>query len=199
MNKRLGWLCVIGGLLWGVKPIYDVLFNGRKMNEGYTPSDPTDYIAFLFPLLCIGGLMAVYSHYKKEVRNSVICLYAAVLLSALFHFFEIYFYDSELPFGFIFLFTGIFCMLIGSLYLFFQLRKIKPAACLLMWTAFLLFLDNLLLVVTAFLTEVLPEKITNPTSAALFILIGFIWAVFGLAVVKAGKLEQKQNPTNTIT
>ncbi|KAA9022039.1 hypothetical protein [Niallia endozanthoxylica] len=190
----LGWLCVISGLLWGVKPIYDVLFNGRRVNQGYTPSGPTDYIFFLFPLLCIGGLVVIYSLYKREVRNSVVILSAAVILSALFHFFEIYFYGFNLPFGFIFLFTGTICMMIGSIYLFRQLRTIILTANVLSWTAIALFLDNLLLIVLTFLTEALPEKITNPILAILMVSIGFIWAMFGLAVLK---LRETREPSET--
>lgn len=193
MNKILGWLCVIGGFFWGVKPIYDALVNGRRMNQGYIPSDPTDYFSFIFPLFCIGGLMVVYSLYKKEVRNSVIILITAVTLSVLFHFFEIYFYDSELPFGFIFLFTGTIFMIIGSIYLFFQLRKISGKTNLLSWTAIALFLDNCLLVVLAFLTKVLPEDITNPIMVILMVSVGPIWAIFGLATLKLEELKYIKN------
>lgn len=184
MSKMLGWLCVIGGLLWGVKPIYDAIVNGRKVNTGYIPSDPTDYISFIFPLLCLGGLLVVHTRYKKEVRSSISILVAAVILSGLFHFSEIYFYGSGLPFGFIFLFTGTTCMIIGSIYLFFQLRKMKGKSSFLSWTAFVLFLDNLLLVILAFLTELLPEEITNPIMVILLVSIGFIWAAFGWATLK---------------
>lgn len=197
MKKTLGWFCIIGGFLWGVKPIYDSIFNGRRMNQGYIPSDPSDYISFIFPLLCIGGLLVVYSRYKKEVRNSVIILITAVILSGLFHFSEIYFYGSALPFGFIFMFTGILCMIIGSIYLFFQLKKVRGKTSLLSWTAIVLFLDNFLLIVLAFLTEVLPEQITNPIMAILMVSVGFIWSVFGLAALMLEKQDTIKTQTST--
>lgn len=189
MKKILGWLCVIGGVLWGVKPIYDALFNGRRVNKGYIPSDPTDYISFIFPLLCISGIIVVYSLYKKEVRNSVMFLITALILNGLFHFFEIYYYDSELPFGFIFLFTSIICMMIGSIYLFLQLRRVEETTRSLSWTAIILFSDNFLLISLAFLTEFLPEKVTNPILAILSVSVGFIWAIFGLASLNLTKLN----------
>lgn len=138
--------------------------------------------------------MAIYSLYKKEVRNSVIILSVAVILNAFFHFFDIYFYDSDLPFGFIFLFVGIICMMIGSMYLFRQLRKVSLTTTFLSWIALALFLDNLLLIALAFLTEALPEKLTNPLLAILMVSIGLIWAVFGLAVLK---LRETIEPSET--
>lgn len=187
MNKRLAWLCIIGGILWGVKPIYDALVNGREMNTGYTPTDPTDYIKFIFPLLCLGALRIIYNAYKKNVRNSVLILSVAVILTGLFHFFEIYFYDSSLPFGFIFLFFGLLGMIVGSLYLFIQLRKVKGTTNLLALAVFVLFLDNFLLVVLAFLMELLPVTISDPIMATLMISVGFIWALIGVALLKEEK------------
>lgn len=189
MKIKIAWISTIGGLLWGVKPIYDALYNGRTMNTAYTPSDPTDYLFFIFPLLCIGGLMVVYSMYQEKVRNSVMILIAAVILSGCFHFFEIYFYGSGVPFGFIFLFTGTICMIIGSIYLFLQLKKVDGARSLLSWISIALFIDNFLLIVTAFLTEVLPAEITNPIAIILLVSVGFIWATFGLATLRLVKLE----------
>lgn len=182
MNKILALLCVIGGVLWGVKPIYDMLFNGRRMNTGYTPSDPTDYIKFIFPLLCLAGLVVMKSLYQKQVRNSVIILYVAVILTGLFHFFEIYFHDSDLPFGFIFLFFGTVGLIIGSLTMFIQLRK--RASRFLVWSVFLIFLNNFLIIILSLLTEVLPTEFTDPVLASLMISIGFIWALVGVAILK---------------
>lgn len=189
MNKRMAWLCLIGGILWGVKPIYDALVNGREINTGYIPVDPTDYIKFIFPFLCLSGLLVIYSRYKKKVRNSVIVLFIAVVFNGLFHFFEIYFYDSDLPFGFIFLFFGMFAMIAGSLYLFIQLRKIKGMSGFLTLPVFILFLSNFLLVVLAFLMELLPVTIPDLIMATLMISVGFIWAWIGMALLKVGELE----------
>jgi hypothetical protein len=185
VKKTMAWVCVIGGLLWGLKPIYDAQVNGRKLNTGYIPSDPTDYIKFIFPLLCLGGLMKIYFVYKRNVRNSVMILLVAVILSGLFHFTEIYFYDSGLPFGFIFLFFSTISMIIGAMYLVLQLRRMKDSTTsLLVWCIFFLFLDNFLLVVLAFFTELLPVEMTNPIMAVLMVSIGFIWALIGMALLK---------------
>jgi len=48
MKKLYAVLCVIGGLLWGLKPGYDWLVNGREINTGYTPSDWI-IVNFCFP------------------------------------------------------------------------------------------------------------------------------------------------------
>ena len=194
MKGKLAWLSTVGGILWGIKPIYDVLYNGRTMNTGYAPADPTDYISFIFPLFCIGSLIVIHSLYQKKVRNSVILLMASVILSGSFHFFEIYYYGSHMLFGFIFLFIGTVCMIIGSAYLFFQLKKVKGTRRLLLWSAAVLFLDNFLLIVTAFLSGVLPIELTNPIAAVLMVSVGFIWATFGLASLQLVKLDEKNRP-----
>ena len=184
MRRILAWICVVGGFLWGIKPVYDALFNGRRMNTGYVPSDPTDYISFVFPLLCTAGLVALYARYGHKIKNSVILLIVSVWLSGCYHFFEIYYYGSGLPFGFIFLFTSILCMIVGALYLFIQLRKVGDAGRLLSWAAILLFIDNLLLLASGFLSELLPETLLNACMFILMIAIGFIWAVLGWGVLQ---------------
>lgn len=133
--------------------------------------------------------MVVYSSHQGKVKNSVMILIAAVILSGCFHFFEIYYYGSDVPFGFIFLFTGTICMIIGSIYLFLQLKKVDGNRSILSWTALALFWDNFLLIVTAFLTEELPAEITNPIVAILLVSVGFIWAAFGLAALRLAKLD----------
>lgn len=196
MQKVLGWFCVIGGLLWGIKPLYDALVNGRRLNQGYIPSDPTDYISFIFPLLCISGLLAIYSLYKKEVRSSVIILITSIILSALFNFSEIYLYGSELPFGLLFLFTGTICMIIGSFYLYLQFKKARVTKNLLSWTSIVLFIDNILLVVLAFLSGVLPKDINDPLMAFLLVSVGFIWAIFGIATLRLDKYYTVKTSNN---
>jgi len=183
MNRILAWLCVVGGLLWGAKPIYDGLIIGRKLNTGYIPEDPTDYVKFIFPFLCLSGLMIIHSLYKKKVRIAVILLSAAVIFSGLFHFFEIYFYDSGLPFGFVFLFFATIGMAVGSIFLFLPLRKMGSNTSLLTWCTLVLFLDNFLLLILAFMTEILPIEITNPIMVVLMVSVGFIWASIGLALL----------------
>ncbi|MEH6946540.1 hypothetical protein V7068_05595 [Bacillus sp. JJ634] len=191
MKKLLSWLCIIGGFFWAVKPIYDALFNGKRWGEGYEPQDPTDYISFIFPLLCIGGLIVVYSLYKKEVRNSIMILISSAVLSGLFSFSEIYLYGSDLPFGLIFMLTGTMCMMIGSIYLFIQLKKVRSSTLFLSSTAITLFLDNFLLVALGILSDVLvlPEEISTPILVILFVSIGLIWSVFGFAILRLAKLD----------
>jgi len=86
---------------------------------------------------------------------------ASVILSGCFHFFEIYYYGSSMPFGFIFLFTGTMCMIIGSAYMFLQLKIADGTHRLLSWSAFALFCDNMLLIAKALLTGAVPEEIAS--------------------------------------
>lgn len=193
MNKKLFvWLCVIGGVLWGIKPIYDGLVIGRKMNTGYIPSDPTDYIKFIFPFLCLGALFIIGTYYKKVVRSSVIVLTLGVILSGLFHFSEIYLYGSNLPFGLLFLFSGTILLLMGALMMYIQLRKIKSRNRLLSLSVFILFLDNLLLVVLAFLSEAIEQKVLEPFMFTQMIVVGWIWAVIGLSLLKLEQITNEQ-------
>lgn len=186
MRRSTAWLSVIAGILWGIKPIYDSIFNGRQMNTGYTPIDPTDYMTFLLPLCCLGSLFVIYARYKKQARYAVFILAGSLILSSCFHYFEIYASGSDAPFGFIFLFTSMLCMIAGSAYLYLRLRKIQGTR-MISRAAAILFLSNLLLIVISSLTEVISDEAATPIMFTLMVSIGWIWAAIGLAALKLSK------------
>lgn len=180
---------MIGGVLWGLKPLYDWLVLGRRVNTGYMASDFTDYIKFLFPLLCLGGLYVLYSLYKEKVRKSAFILAAALLFNGLFHFFEIYFTDSEIPFGLVFMFSGTVLLLIGAGFLVIQLHGSKDIPRSLARVAEILFAVTVLFCLLPFVSGSLPEALLTPVMVALMLLVGFIWAAMGAVLVNIVKKE----------
>ena len=183
MRKLSAWLCIMGGLLWGLKPVYDWLILGRRINTGYNPSDITDYIKFIFPLLCLGGVFVLFSIYKKRVRNAAIILVVAILLNSLFHFFEIYYTDSSIPFGLLFMFSGIIFLLIGGIVLAFQLKGDKSTSRPLLFCAEALIVNTLLILILPFVSGSLPDVILTPIMVGLMMLVGFIWAAIGAVLI----------------
>lgn len=184
MKMAAAWLCVVGGGLWGLKPLYDWIVLDRRVNTGYVASDFTDYVKFLFPLFCLGGLFVLYSLYKERVKKAAVILAAALLFNSLFHFFEIYFTDSGIPFGLLFLFSGTLLLLIGARVLAMQLRAIKSTSRLLPPLADALFVTTLLFCVLPFVSGSLPETALTLVMVALMLLIGFSWAGMGAVLVK---------------
>lgn len=184
MRKLSAWLCIVGGLLWGLKPVYDWLILDRRINTGYIASDITDYIKFIFPLLCLGGVFVLFSLYKKRVRNAAIILVVAILLNSLFHFFEIYYTDSSIPFGLLFMFSGMIFLLIGGIFLVIQLKGDKRIPRPLLCCAKALFVNTILLCIFPFVSGMLPDVILTPIIVGLMMMIGFIWAVIGAVLVK---------------
>jgi len=187
LRKLSAWLCIVGGLLWGLKPVYDWLILDRRINTGYSASDFTDYIKFIFPLLCLGGVFVLFSLYKKRVRNAAIILVVAILLNSLFHFFEIYFTDSSIPFGLLFMFSGVIFLLIGGIFLAIQLKGDKHIPRSLRWCAEALFVTNLLFLIFPFVSGMVPDVILTPIMVGLMVLVGFTWAAIGTALVKLVK------------
>lgn len=192
------WSCVVGGMLWGLKPLYDWLVLGRRANTGYIASDFTDWIKFLFPFFCLGGLYVLFALYKGKVRKSVVILAAALVFNGLFHFFEIYFTGSGIPFGLLFLFSGTLLLLAGAGSLMIQLRGSQEIPRALARSAEALFTVTLLFCLLPFLSGSLPERILTPVMVLLMLLTGFIWAAMGAvlagivrkeASVKLGKSE----------
>jgi hypothetical protein len=184
MKKLAAWSCLVGGLLWGMKPLYDWLVLDRRINTGYTTFNFTDYIKFIFPLLCLGGLFVLLSLYKKKVRNSVIILTLALVLNGLFHFFEIYYVNSGIPFGLLFLFSGILFLLIGAIFLVLQLKGIKSILRPLFWLSWALLLNTILFCLLPFVSGGLSEEILTPIMVGLMMLTGFIWAAIGGVLIK---------------
>jgi peptidoglycan/LPS O-acetylase OafA/YrhL len=179
LRRLTAWFCLVGGLLWGLKPLYDWLVLNRTINTGYTASDVTDYIKFIFPLLCLGGIFVLYSLYKNKIRKSIILLTLAILLNSLFHFTEMYFYGTDIPFGLLFLLTGLVFQLIGALTLTVQLKGIESHPRSLYRLAACLFVTTLLICLLPFVSGSFPEVILTTIMVVLMMLIGFTWAVIG--------------------
>jgi hypothetical protein len=183
MKKIYAILCVFGGLFWGIKPGYDWLVIGREINTGYIPSDWTDYIKFIFPLLCIGGLMVLFSFYKKAFKASVTILTISLVLHTLFHFSEVYMLDSTIPFGFLFLFTGLFTTLIGSIILCRQLKRNQSIPRSLYHSAVFLMTSTLLFCLLPFVSMSLDDAIEGPIMVLLMFLGGVSWSAIGVSLL----------------
>lgn len=198
MKKWLSLLCLVGGLLWGAKPVYDWLVIGREINTGYTAFDWTDYIKFVFPLLCLGGVIVLLALYKKQVKVSAIILFISLVLHALFHFAEIYLTDSGIPFGVLFLLTGMITLLIGSTSLFLKLKKDKTIPKILYKLALSLSITTLLFcLLPLFVSQPLNDAIEAPIMVGLMMLIGLIWAAIGSALYQIISLGTSNLSLNT--
>lgn len=184
MKTVAAWLCVAGGILWGLKPLYDWLVIGRQINTGYLARDWTDWIKFAFPLLCLGGIYVLYALYGKKLRKSLVVLALALLSNSMFHFFEIYFPDSGIPFGLLFLFSGTVLLLVGALVLMRQLHSNKEIHRSLFRLASALFVVTLLFCLSPFLTGMFSEQLYTVLLISLMMGIGFVWAGIGGALLK---------------
>ncbi|MBY0098205.1 hypothetical protein [Mesobacillus maritimus] len=183
MKKLYAILCVIGGLLWGLKPGYDWLVIGREINTGYTPSHWTDYCKFLFPLLCVGGIMVLFNLYKKSIKASATILTISLILHTLFHFSEIYMLDSNIPFGLLFLFTGLITMVFGSIILCRQLKRIQSVPRSLAYSALLLMISTLLFCLLPFVSMSLDDSSEGPIMVFLMFLGGVSWSAIGVSLL----------------
>ncbi|MFD1739519.1 hypothetical protein ACFSCX_23845 [Bacillus salitolerans] len=189
------WLCIIGGLLWGLKPLYDVLVLDRRINTGYLASDVTDYIKFLFPLFCLGGVFVLFSLYKKKVRASISILAVAVLFHGLFHFSEMYFPNSDIPFGLLFMFSGLVLLLIGAAFLVVQLRREKDIPRLLFRLAVVLFSITFLFCLLPFVSGVFTAELLTGLMVGFMLGIGITWSAIGIALL----IIVKSDPSNLTT
>lgn len=190
------WLCIAGGILWGLKPLYDWLVIGRQMNMGYQASDWSDYIKFAFPFLCLGGVYVLYTLYGKKLQKSLAILALALICNGLFHFFEIYYPDSGIPFGLLFLFSGTVLLVIGALVMVLQLLKNKEIPRSLFRLASALFGVSLLFCVSPFLTGVFSEQVYTVLLISIMMAIGFVWAAIGgvvLRMIGRKELSKKKN------
>lgn len=179
MRKIGAWLGMLGGLLWAFKAGYDWLWLGRVINRGYLPADPTDYIEFLFPILCIGSLLAMAGHYRLRFGYSHLIAAIGLLLIGAFQYSEAYLVDSNIPAGMMFLFTGSLSMLLGLYMLLIKLCKAKTAPRSLIRLIAAQFTVTCLFCLSPFLTGTLPNDIATAITATLMSLIGFMWAAVG--------------------
>jgi hypothetical protein len=179
LRKFFSLLCLFGGVLWGAKPVYDWLVLGRKINTGLTVFDWTDYIKFVFPLLCIGGILVLLSLYKKQVIVSALILLLSLILHVLFHFAEVFLIDSEIPFGVLFLLTGSITSLAGSTMLVFQLKKETTSPQKLTHLILGLSINMFLFCLLPFISNILNDSIETPIMVGLMMFNGLFWALIG--------------------
>ena len=196
MKTLAGWICVAGGILWGLKPLYDWLVIGRQLNTGYLASDWTDYIKFAFPLFCLGGIYVLYVLYGNKLRKALVILAMALIFNGLFHFFEIYYPNSGVPFGLLFLFSGTVLLVIGSLVLMRQLKANKEIPRSLFRLAFALFVVTLLFCVSPFLMGMFSEQVYTVLLISLMMGVGFVWA--GIGGVLLWNISSKKFSPKTI-
>lgn len=179
MRKVYALLGVIGGLLWAIKAGYDWLGLGRVINRGYLPSDPTDYIEFLFPILCTGSLIAMTSYFRARFSHSQSIAAVGLLLIGAFHFLETYTFGLGIPYGAIFLLGGSLFMLMGLYMLLIKLWKARTAPRLLTRLVAALFVATCFFCLSPFLTGALPSGTATAITVTLMSLIGLIWAGIG--------------------
>jgi hypothetical protein len=179
VKKLYSLLCVIGGVLWGAKPVYDWLVLDRNINTGLTIFDWTDFIKFAFPLLCVGGVLGLLTLYKKHVKLSAIILFISLILNALFHFAEIYLTHSPIPFGLLFLLTGSITLLVGSTMLVFQLKKVPSIPYILSFLAVGLTVTTFLFCLLPFISNSLIDSLETPIMVGLMMFNGLFWALIG--------------------
>lgn len=203
MKTLAAWLCVAGGILWGLKPLYDWLVIGRQMNTGYLAGDWTDYVKFAFPFLCLGGVYVLYALYGNKLRKSLVVLALALICNGLFHFFEIYSPDSGIPFGLLFLFSGSVLLVIGALVLMCQLNANKEIRRSLFRLGAALFVVALLFCVSPFLMGMFSEQVYTVLVISLMMAVGFVLAAVGGVllrvvgsneVIKNTQVEKQQKP-----
>jgi hypothetical protein len=179
LRKWYSLFCIFGGVLWGAKPVYDWLVLGRRINTGLTVYDWTDYLKFAFPLLCIGGILVLLSLYKKQIKVSAMILFLSLILHGLFHYAEIYLSHSEIPFGFLFLLTGSMTLLVGSIMLVFQLKKVTPIPKKIVQLSLGISVTTLLFCLLPFISTILNDAIETPIMVGLMMFIGLFWALIG--------------------
>lgn len=156
-----------------------------------------DYSKFLFPLLCVGGVIALFALYKKSIKTSVTILTISLILHTLFHFSEIYMLDSNIPFGLLFLFTGLITMLIGSIILCLQLKRIPSVPSSLAHSALLLMISTLLFCLLPFVSMSLDDSIEGPIMVFLMFLGGVNWSAIGVSLLSIVNSKSSNVETET--
>jgi len=106
-----GASAVAGGLLWAGKTLYDTLALGRGVDQGYAPTDPTDWIRFALPLLCIGGVLA--AGFVRR-RGWAACSIAGLVLIASYFAAETFLFGRSAPYGLLLLFPGFVLSFAGA-------------------------------------------------------------------------------------
>jgi hypothetical protein len=185
MSMRIfcAWLGLIGGVLWAFKSGYDWLGLGRLIHTGYPPSDPTDYVVFLFPLLCAGSVLAMAQHSRIRFGMSPVLLAAGLMLNGAYYYAETYIRDSGVAYGLLFLSGGSLLNLAGLSMLVYRLRQSKAAPRSLRGIAGTLFLVTILFLLSPFATESLQVEAATAITVVLACLIGLCWSGLGAIMI----------------
>ena len=186
MRVKGAWLCMAGGLLWAAKAAYDWLWLDRQINRGYPASDVTDYIDFLFPLCCIGVLYDISKRYGAAAGKAPAVASTGLALTGAFHFSETYFADEGIPFGILFLFTGLLLMLLGTLRLGVRLGSRAGGHRPLAWCLSSLSAAVCCFCLSPFAAASLTDEGATAITVGLAMAIGLLWTAVGLAFVRSG-------------
>lgn len=158
---------------------FDWLVLKRVINRGYPPSHVTDYLDFLFPLLCIGAVWEIAQRYGAAVGKAPHALGIGLACTAAFQFSEAYLTHSGIPFGLVFFLTGHLLMLAGLL---FVGRRIRNRG-LLFWSLLALFISIVSVCASPFFTQSLPIELATAVTVSLMAAVGMLWAVVGAALI----------------
>jgi hypothetical protein len=183
MKIFCAWLGIIGGVLWAFKSAYDWLGLGRVIHTGYPPSDPTDYVAFLCPLLCIGSVLAIALHDRLRFGISPMLLAAGLLLNGAYFYSETYQLRLGFPAGFVFLTGGSLLSLVGLSMLVNRLWRSNAAPRSLQGVAAALLMLTVLFFLSPFFTESLQAEAATAITVVLASLIGLCWAGIGATTI----------------
>ncbi|WP_456277287.1 hypothetical protein [Bacillus sp. AK128] len=196
--KIFTWISLVGGLLWGIKPLYDWLFLDRVLHTGYQSSDPLDYVEFLFPLLCLSGLFVLVSKFKLKLTFSITLLTIAFVLNSTFHLFETYYSLSSVPYGLLFLLPGTAFLFTGALSLVFQLYKIEQNTKAIFYIAIAFSVSSGLLCLLPFAFFFLTEGVVTALTASMMTIIGFSFGSFSIPFLLKSR-KTKVNISTEIT
>ncbi len=183
MRLLSAWFGFIGGILWIAKSGYDWIGLGREVNRGYPPSHFTDYIEFLIPLLCIGSMYVLASFFRESLSKAPLVISIGLILTGAFHFSDAVFVDSGVPFGLLFLFTGLITTFFGVTLLAIRIKKSKHIPRSLFGLAVSLNLMTILLVLSPFLREFISNEQLTVVTVGLSMLIGAHWSCIGMIAI----------------
>jgi hypothetical protein len=171
--KTLCWLSLLGGISWGSKSTFDWLILKREIHTGYLPSGFADHIEFLFPLLCLSGLLVLSSKFKKQLTFSITILTIALLMNSMFHYVETYLSLSSVPYGLLFLLPSTAFLFTGALSLVLQLRKVEDVSKALFYITILFSVSSGILCLLPLAVIFLTESVITPLTASVMTIISF--------------------------
>lgn len=191
------WLGLFGGLFWAAKALYDWLGLERQVHRGYPPSDATDYIEFIVPLLCIGTMAAVAKRYGAAAGVMPLVVSIGLGLTAAFHASETYLLHSSIPFGLVFFLTGHLILLAGTIVLAVRIGRAEDGRRPFSRCLYILFAAILALCLSPAIKDSLPGEAVTGITVSLMTTIGILWAALGAALIADGARRPDSNPEET--